>query len=55
MNDGTGDQASNINSFFAKAQTAGQIAYLPTGIHQVDSTICLAVGFDIQCICIRIL
>ncbi|KAI2606280.1 pectin lyase fold/virulence factor [Hypoxylon fragiforme] len=45
-NDGTGDQASCINSFLEKA--LGQVAYFPAGIYTVGSTVFIPTGSRVQ-------
>ncbi|KAH8157033.1 hypothetical protein CIB48_g11215 [Xylaria polymorpha] len=47
-NDGSGDQASAINSFLLKARDGGQIAYFPAGIYQVGSTVFIPTGSRVQ-------
>lgn len=47
-NDGTGDQASAINTFLAKAKANNNIAYFPAGIYQVGSTVFIPTGSRVQ-------
>jgi hypothetical protein len=47
-NDGTGDQATNINAFLLKANAAGLIAYFPAGIYQIGSTVFIPTGSRVQ-------
>ncbi|KAI1272435.1 glycoside hydrolase family 55 protein [Xylaria sp. FL0933] len=47
-NNGTGDQANEINTFLLKARASGQIAYFPAGIYQVGSTVYVPTGSRIQ-------
>lgn len=47
-NDGTGDQASCLNSFLQKAASGGKIAYFPAGIYTVGSTVFIPTGSVVQ-------
>jgi hypothetical protein len=48
MNDGTGDQATAINTFLAKAKDGNKIAYFPAGIYQVGTTVFIPTGSRVQ-------
>ncbi|KAK0123765.1 hypothetical protein ONS95_008770 [Cadophora gregata] len=47
-NDGSGDQASCINSFLQKAVSSKLIAFFPAGIYQVGSTVLIPTGSRVQ-------
>lgn len=47
-NNGTGDQASAVNTFLVEAVAQGKVAYFPAGIYQVYSTVHIPVGSRIQ-------
>ncbi|KEY63859.1 hypothetical protein S7711_10046 [Stachybotrys chartarum IBT 7711] len=47
-NDGSGDQASCINTFLREAASDGKIAYFPTGIYTIGSTVFIPTGSRLQ-------
>ncbi|KAH7369719.1 pectate lyase superfamily protein-domain-containing protein [Rhexocercosporidium sp. MPI-PUGE-AT-0058] len=47
-NDGTGDQATCINTFLQKAVSSKLIAFFPAGIYQIGSTVLIPTGSRVQ-------
>ncbi|ODH20229.1 hypothetical protein ACO22_05936 [Paracoccidioides brasiliensis] len=48
MNDGTGDNTADINSFLEKANRGGKVAYFPAGIYRVGGTVLIPTGSRVQ-------
>ncbi|EGC45360.1 exo-beta-1,3-glucanase [Histoplasma capsulatum var. duboisii H88] len=47
-NDGTGDNAGDINAFLEKTKKEGKIAYFPAGVYRVGGTVFIPTGSRVQ-------